>query len=250
MKIPVSTNLWPPPGKLCLSLSGGKDSTCVALLLKYLGIAPDMVLYVDSGWEWPEVADHLDKLESATWPITRLSCDLPGLSRNHGWPTYHNRWCNSAKRKALSDARKHLANDYVEVIGIAADEDKRVKHNPRRWYPLVAYDITQDEALEICYQAGYDFGGIYRSRSRLSCYCCPLQRWGELQQIRLDRPDLWAEMQRCDDAMPQPSEFKGTTWAAAEARVDAMPKPRTVRVTTIETAVSRARARFSDTVLV
>ena len=46
----------------------------------------------------------------------------------------------------------------MSYVGIAADEPKRIK-NER--YPLMDWGITEKESLQICYDRGDDFGGLY-----------------------------------------------------------------------------------------
>ena len=42
-----------------VSLSGGKDSSCVLLLMIEKGMPIDCVLYADTGMEFPEMEEHL-----------------------------------------------------------------------------------------------------------------------------------------------------------------------------------------------
>ena len=41
--------------------------------------------------------------------------------------------------------------------------------------------ITEAKALQICYDQGFDWGGLYEIYHRASCWCCPLQRIDELR---------------------------------------------------------------------
>jgi len=88
--------------------------------------------------------------------------------------------------------------DFISCIGFAADEAKRVPVvSKKKWserYPLIEWDISEKEALQYCYYHGFDWGGLYELFGRVSCYCCPLQRIGELRNLRKHRPELWARM--------------------------------------------------------
>ena len=66
-------------------------------------------------------------------------------------------------------------------------------------YPLVDYDITEAQALELCYDNGFDFNGIYENYSRLNCWCCPLQRIGELRNLFKNYPDKWEKLKEMQD---------------------------------------------------
>ena len=46
-----------------VSLSGGKDSTCLLLLMIERGLPIDAVLWADTGMEFPEMYEHLAKLD-------------------------------------------------------------------------------------------------------------------------------------------------------------------------------------------
>ena len=46
-----------------ISLSGGKDSTCMLLLMIEREMPIDMVLFADTGMEFPEMYDHLAQLD-------------------------------------------------------------------------------------------------------------------------------------------------------------------------------------------
>ena len=54
-----------------LSISGGKDSVAAALYLRETGIEHVRV-FMDTGWEHPDLYAHLDYLEGELGPIIRL----------------------------------------------------------------------------------------------------------------------------------------------------------------------------------
>lgn len=81
-------------------------------------------------------------------------------------------------------------------MGIAADEAGRCKTGPV--YPLVEWGITEKEALKICYDHGFDFGGLYEIYHRASCWCCPFQRIGELRRLRSHHLELWKKLGELD----------------------------------------------------
>jgi len=66
-------------------------------------------------------------------------------------------------------------------------------------YPLVEWGITEAQALQICYDRGFDWGGLYEIYHRCSCWCCPLQRIGELRKLRHHHPQLWAKLLELDE---------------------------------------------------
>ena len=60
------------------------------------------------------------------------------------------------------------------------------------------WGITEAQALKICYDRGYDFGGLYEIYNRASCWCCPFQRIGELRKLRRHHPELWKKLLELD----------------------------------------------------
>lgn len=84
----------------------------------------------------------------------------------------------------------------LHYVGIAADEPDRIKDEI---YPLVEWGITGTEALQICYDRGFDWDGLYKIYNRCSCWCCPFQRIGELKKLRRYHPELWAQLLEMDE---------------------------------------------------
>lgn len=46
-----------------LSFSGGKDSTCLLLMMLEKGMNIDYVLFCDTGMEFPEMYEHIKKVD-------------------------------------------------------------------------------------------------------------------------------------------------------------------------------------------
>ena len=107
----------------------------------------------------------------------RLGVSLYG----NGWPGPRVRWCTGTLKTHLIHRevnRLKKERNALHYVGIAADEPGRIKDDQ---YPLVDRGITESEALRICYDRGFDWGGLYQIYNRCSCWCCPLQRIGELK---------------------------------------------------------------------
>ena len=108
------------------------------------------------------------------------------------------RWCTSRlkdapREKFLKPLREKY--DVREFVGIAADEAWRCKDER---YPLVEWGITEAQALQACYDRGFDFGGLYEIYHRASCWCCPFQRIDELRKLRKHHPELWEKLLELD----------------------------------------------------
>ena len=62
-----------------VSLSGGKDSTAMLLMMLERGMPIDAVLYADTGMEFPEMYDHLSKVDALLYrngASTSLCCAI------------------------------------------------------------------------------------------------------------------------------------------------------------------------------
>jgi len=198
--------------KHVVSLSGGKDSTAMLLMMLERGMQVDYVVFVDTTKEFPQVYRHLEKLEKYISPlkITRLSFDYDyyfekwkigrGLRKGeigYGFPNMRFRWCTGLKKYLIRKFLKSLG-DAISYIGIAYDERRRVKNKPGLVYPLVEWQVTERQALEYCYSKGFDWEGLYEKLPRTSCYCCPLKSLKELETIYLYYPELWQKIKEME----------------------------------------------------
>lgn len=109
------------------------------------------------------------------------------------------RWCTGQLKTHLINReveRLEKEENAIHYVGIAADEAWRCKGEV---YPLVEWGVTEAEALKICYDRDYDFGGLYKIYNRASCWCCPFQRIGELRNLRQYHPELWQKLLELDN---------------------------------------------------
>ena len=200
-----------------VSLSGGKDSTAMLLRMVEEGWPIDHILFCDTGLEFPEMYEHINKLESYTnLPITRLKSERPfeyyflehspkrknpALTGRNGfsWAGPRNRWCTAVlKTRVIDSYIAKLANgrEVIQYIGIAADEQKRIRD---KRYPLVEWNMTEDDCLVYCKERGFEWGGLYDIFTRVSCWCCPLQSFDELRRLRTHFPELWNQLMVWDN---------------------------------------------------
>ena len=112
-----------------VSLSGGKDSSCLLLLMIEKGLPIDCVLYADTGMEFPEMEAHIAKLDAFLYQerglhITTLRhphgfewlmFDVPQQQKRaierriamgqpptgYGWPGMRVRWCTGQLKTHL-----------------------------------------------------------------------------------------------------------------------------------------------------
>ena len=176
----------------------------------------DILLFVDTGLEFPQMYEHIDKLEQyLQFPITRLKPPhsfeylfyeyapprknpaLEGLS-GLSWPGPQCRWCTARLKTRIIDRYlRELKKEFevVQYIGIAADEQERVREFQ---YPLVEWEMAEADCLAYCRARGFDWGGLYDLFRRVSCRCCPLQPLSELRTLRKHFPELWEKLRYMD----------------------------------------------------
>lgn len=205
------------PKLYVVSLSGGKDSTAMLLRLIEEKRPVDLILFCDTGLEFPQMYKHIRQLEEyIKRPITILRAEHsfeyyffdytpirknPELKQYSGmsWAGPRNRWCTGMlKTRIMSKYLKELKKTYeiIEYIGIAADEPKRIRDG---CYPLVEWDMTEKDCLEYCYKHGFRWDGLYEIFKRVSCWCCPLQSLSELRKLHKFFPDLWKQLEDWDN---------------------------------------------------
>ncbi len=204
-----------------VSLSGGKDSTYMTLEMVKRNMPIDLVLAADTGMEFPEMYEHLAKIDDFLFrerglhitylkhregfeylmferPVDRAEEWKHIPPWGYGWPGPRQRWCTGIlKTKLIKKYVNQLKADRTvhHYVGIAADEPNRIKGER---YPLVEWGVTEAAALQGCYGQGFDWGGLYKIYHRCSCWCCPLQRIGELRKLRHHHPELWQRLREMD----------------------------------------------------
>ncbi len=217
------------PKLVVVSFSGGKDSTAMLLKMLELGEQVDIILFCDTELEFPQLYDHLRKVEQnigreittvknpesfeylfARKPIKRVrntkNTKKYGMERTgYSWAGPKMRWCteklkNQPREQFLRSLREKY--DVIECVGIAADEtyrlDRQCNQRPGVRLPLLEWNMTEADCLAYCKERGYDWGGLYDKMRRVSCWCCPLQSLQELRVLYRDFPELWARLKRWD----------------------------------------------------
>ena len=197
-----------------VSFSGGKDSTAMLIHMLELGMPVDEILFCDTGAEFPAMYEHIRKVEQYIGQkVTILRADYdfeyflfeykPKYHRSKqenlhenglSWPSSHIRWCTRRLKADIIDKHlKELSKRYelVQYVGIAADEQHRVK---ALHYPLIEWGWTEKDCLEYCKDKGFDWGGLYDVFDRVSCWCCPLAKLEYFRKLRKHFPDLWDKL--------------------------------------------------------
>ena len=200
-----------------VSFSGGKDSTAMLLGMLERSMPIDAILFCDTGMEFPEMYDHIALVEKVIdRQITRLRADVTfeylmaekpcgGTERlGYMWPGPKARWCTTRFKDEPRSAYLRTiggGHSIIEYVGLAADEGHRIarKGNKGCHHPLADWGMTEEDALQYCYDLGFDWGGLYRRFKRVSCWCCPLQSLRALRALYRYHPALWSRLRAMDD---------------------------------------------------
>jgi len=206
-----------------LSLSGGKDSTALAIYLR--DRIPDLeYVFCDTGKELPETYEYIERLEAYLGKsVTRLNADRDFDHYLHLYngvlPDARTRWCT---RKLKIEPFERYVGDTpcFNYIGIRADEPHRkgyisTKPNITPKYPFIEDGITRQYVINILSESGLGMPDYYEWRSRSGCYFCFFQRRIEWVGLLKNHPDLFeqaAAYEKIDDATGE-----HYTWAKRES---------------------------------
>ena len=196
--------------KYILSFSGGKDSTFLLLELIRRRYPLDEVAFFDTGWEFPSMYEHVARCMKIckdnginfvtlhpdyTFDYLMFNHESKSGKRGYSWCGGNCRWGTTYKIMALDKYAQKNKNSIV-YVGIAADETERLQKERANYkrFPLAEWGITEAQCLQGCYEAGFDWGGMYEYLDRLSCKFCKNKNLKELRNIRKHYPDVWEEL--------------------------------------------------------
>lgn len=223
--------------KIIVSFSGGKDSTWMLLEMIRRGEHIDEVVFFDTGWEFPQMLRHVEKIkklvEDNGITFTTLhpekSFDYwmfehPKKNGEKGWSWcgYRNcRWGTGVKTTTIDNYFKNEP-DNIRCVGIAADEvDRLDKSRPTKMrFPLVEWGITELECLQGCYSLGYDWEGLYNDLDRISCKFCAFKNLKELRNIYWKMPNVWSELKDYQYRTYRPYKGEGKSVFDLEIRFE------------------------------
>jgi hypothetical protein len=206
-----------------LSLSGGKDSTALAI---YLKDRIDCLEYVfcDTGEELPETYEYIDRLEILLGKqVVRLNPDRPFNHYLHIYrgvlPDARTRWCTRTLK--IEPFEKYVGGDFcINYIGIRADEVNRkgyisTKPNITPRYPFIENNIKKADVIRILEESGLGLPKYYDWRSRSGCYFCFFQQKIEWVGLLENHPELFKKALDYEKNNPETGEFY--TWAQGES---------------------------------
>ena len=146
--------------KIIVSFSGGKDSTWMLLEMIRRKERIDEVVFFDTGWEFPQMIDHVEKIKKLVEDngitfttlhpeksFDYLMFDKPVKERKGG-AHYGYSWCGLkgcrwGTTEKIKTIDSYFANepDHIQCVGIAADEPERLEKERKgnKRFPLAEW---------------------------------------------------------------------------------------------------------------
>lgn len=181
-----------------LGLSGGKDSTALAIYMR--DRVPEMeYVFCDTQKELPETYEYLDRLQAFLGKkITKLNATRGfdhWLELYGGYlPSSRMRWCTRMLK--IKPFEEYVGEeDVVSYVGIRADEDRTgyisTKANIRPVFPFKEEGIMEADVFRILEESGLGLPKYYEWRTRSGCYFCFFQRKKEWAGLKERHPELF-----------------------------------------------------------
>jgi len=197
---------------VCVSFSGGKDSLAVLLLVrKSLKKSEYMILFNDTGIEFPETREYINELEDEIdkkIEIARENDPFWDNIQEFGPPGKDYRWCcKTCKLGPISKFIENRTDSDGEKILTFGGERKfesdnrskrdRVSKNP--WVPgqISGSPIQNWRSLEVwlyIYQNDLPYNELYDKLERIGCWVCPSSSLAEFEALKKNHPRLWKKL--------------------------------------------------------
>ena len=218
------------PCKHVLGLSGGKDSSALAIYMRENYPELDIeYFFTDTGEELEEVYEYLNMLEGYLGkPIRYLDPDRNFQfylkQYNNFLPSAQARWCTV--RLKLAPFEKWVSEEFIDAgfrvksyVAIRADENFREglksKKDIETVLPFVDAHIDKAGVLEILENSGLGLPKYYEWRSRSGCTFCFFQRKIEWVGLLERHPEAFEHAKAMEKtALAEGSPF---TWCQGES---------------------------------
>lgn len=207
--------------KTYLSWSGGKDSSasialCYEKKIPLDGIIFSEVMFDNSRNISGEDPEHIEWIYNTALPtIERMSYKVNVLrskldylynfnyrfrkskikeriGKKHGWLIGKRCWANRLKVNPICSFLKSVG-EHKQIIGIAADEQERLKPNQRS--VLIECGVRESDTFNVCRSYGL-LSPIYDEEDRGGCWFCPNSSIDDFARLAKYHPDLWAELEK------------------------------------------------------
>jgi len=209
-----------------LGLSGGKDSTALAILM-HKEVPQMEYFFCDTGKELAETYEYLERIKARLGiKIKYLNSerDFDHFLMLHGGhlPSPKIRWCTEEMK--IKPLERFVGNDEtISYIGIRADEvrDGYISRKPNILpvYPFKERSLVKADIIRILDESGIGMPDYYRWRSRSGCFFCFFQRKYEWVMLSEEHPDLFAQAVEYEMSEAKTKGI-GYTWTQGETLLE------------------------------
>jgi 3'-phosphoadenosine 5'-phosphosulfate sulfotransferase (PAPS reductase)/FAD synthetase len=237
------------PVRHILGLSGGKDSTALAVLLSKE--TPEMeYFFCDTHKELPETYDYLERIKA------RLGIKIHYLSAKRGfdhWLEIHDgllpspqmRWCTVMMK--IKPLEEFVGNDAaISYIGIRADENRdgyiSTKPNIQAVFPFKERGLVKADIFRILEESGIGLPDYYRWRSRSGCFFCFFQRKYEWVMLAQEHPNLFAEAVQYEQ---EHKDGRTYTWIQGETLLELLERKDEI-IAQHEKSITREQKKYAS----
>lgn len=235
------------------SWSGGKDSTASIILEHIHGLPPSKIIMSEVMFDKNrgisgELPEHMDWVHNTAIPLFEswghevkiLHADKDYLDLFYHTVTKSKHperigkysgylvggMCaanRDLKINPINQFYKNLKVDFIQFVGIAFDEPKRLSRleGTNKVSLLYKYGYTEQMALDLCKQYNL-LSPIYQYSKRGGCWFCPNSRLSDFAHIKQFYPELWSELEKLSHTENLVSYgFKyGKTFSDVDSEVD------------------------------
>lgn len=206
--------------KYIANFSGGKDSTASIILAHEHNEPLDLIIFSEVMFDKNtsgELPEHIDFIKNKAFPLfNSLGYETKILHANRTYMDCFNHrtvrgknvgmkkgfvmsgHCDvqrDCKLKPINQFLKILDDEFMQYVGIAIDEPKRLArlNGTNKISLLEKYGYTERMAYDLCKK--YDLlSPIYSFAPRGGCWFCPNASDNELRHLRDYHPELWEKL--------------------------------------------------------
>lgn len=175
-----------------LSFGAGVNSVAAYFLGGF-----DEAVFCDTGCEYPETYEFLDKF-IGKYKLTVVA-PKDGNLYDYSWkykmvPATWPRWCTV--RFKIKPFASYVSKPSFKQLAFSTDESHRAKisvdEDIEHRFPLLENEITREGCKDIIRQAGLPVP--HRSK----CWFCPFQTIEEWKELRMNHPDLFCKAEQLE----------------------------------------------------
>jgi hypothetical protein len=198
-----------------IALSGGKDSTALALALQLYEPRDYIVIANPTGNELPEMYEHLRNVEARLGlPVQRVGCGLSFeqlIYRERMIPNHWARFCTRVLKIEPTQEFLRQFDNPVLYVGLRADEESRggANYGVECRFPFREWGWGLPEVRRFLREREMQIP------RRTDCALCFFQRIDEWWSLWRHYPNYWRQGERIERDIGHTFRGNGDTWPAA-----------------------------------